>query len=64
MKGVVEMMKANEELQSKGIEECEECHYSSYNDGWSYVDFTSKTVVECPQCHTKIYLENFDAVSE
>ena len=52
-------MKAKEELQLKGINECKECHYSAYNDGWEYVDFTSKSVVICPQCGTKIYLENF-----
>ena len=48
-------MKANDELINRKIYECEECHFSSFNDGWEYVDFTSKTVIECPQCKNKIY---------
>jgi len=50
------VMKAKEELQSVGIEECEECHFSAYNDGWEYADFSCKAVVVCPQCGNKIYL--------
>ena len=49
-------MKANEHLQSKGIEECPECHCSTEHDDWEYKDFTCKTVAICPQCHEEIYL--------
>jgi uncharacterized paraquat-inducible protein A len=50
-------LKPNKVLQSINIDECEECHFSAYNDGWEFVDFTCKTVIECPQCQTKIYTE-------
>ena len=50
------VMTASEHLQSKGIEECPECHYPNDRDDWQYKDFTCKTVVICPQCGEEIDL--------
>ena len=50
------MMKVHEELESKGIEECPECH-NLVSDDWDYVDFSNKTVTKCPQCRHRIFLE-------
>lgn len=49
-------MKANEELESMGVERCPECKCAT-GDDWEYVDFSNKTVIECPQCKHHIYTE-------
>ena len=52
------IMTAFEELVELGIMECPECHNSTENDDWSYVDFTCKSQVACPQCGNVLFLDN------
>ena len=49
-------MKASEELEELGIEECPECHCNLGED-WGYKDFSNKNIVICPQCKHEIYLD-------
>ena len=49
-------MKCYEELESQGIERCEECN-NPVADDWKYVDWSNKTIAECPQCGTFVYLD-------
>ena len=50
-------MTACEELLSKDIEKCPECH-CAVGDDWEYKDFSNKGIVICPQCHEEIELNN------
>lgn len=56
-------MKAGEELELRGIEECPECHCIT-GDDWEYRDFSNKTIAICPQCHEEIMLGWLDEAKD
>ena len=48
------VMSAIEELQSRNIVHCPECH-CAVGDDWRYKDFSNKNIIVCPQCGTEIH---------
>jgi len=51
-------MKACEELERYGVEECPECHCST-GDDTEYKDFSNKNIAICAQCGYEWYLPDY-----